>query len=147
MRRFWAMVWGSLGVVVLDAGSKAWILRHFELGESRALTPFFHLTYVQNTGTAFGMFHGQNKALTVVGFLVLGMLVYAARGVWERAGSWGVTGLALVAGGAMGNLIDRIRWGWVVDFLDFRVWPVFNVADSCITIGAGLILIGLWRKG
>jgi len=62
-------------------------------------------------------------------------------------GKWVPVCLGLILGGAVGNLIDRLRFGGVVDFLDFRVWPVFNLADSCITVGAALLAVSLWRKG
>ncbi len=62
-------------------------------------------------------------------------------------GKWVPVCLGLILGGAVGNLIDRLRFGSVVDFLDFRVWPVFNLADSCITVGAALLAVSFWRKG
>jgi signal peptidase II len=76
--------------------------------------------------------------------LILGALIYGARGLTERGGFWGALGVALVLGGAIGNVMDRVHYGEVIDFLDFRVWPVFNLADSAITIGTISILIGLF---
>src|SRR6202142_20551 len=128
-------------VVLLDRFSKAWIRHHFQLGESRPITSWFYLTYVQNTGTALGFFQGNNKALLILAFLILGALLYGARGLSERGGFWGALGVALVLGGALGNVVDRIHFGRVIDFLDFRVWPVFNVADSAISVGTLFILI------
>jgi signal peptidase II len=132
-------------VLLVDRISKAWILGHFRLGESRPLARFFSLTLVQNTGTAFGFLQGNNKALLVLGFVILISLLYGARGLSERGGYWGALGVALVLGGAIGNMIDRIHYGQVVDFLDFHFWPVFNVADSAITIGTLGIAIGLMK--
>jgi len=143
--RFQGILWIAAAVLGLDRLSKTWILRHFQLGESRRVTSFFYLTYVQNTGTAFGLFQGNNKALLLLALVILGTLLYGARGLSERGGFWGAVGVALVLGGAVGNLIDRIHYGQVIDFLDFRVWPVFNIADSAITVGACAIAIGLWR--
>src|SRR5690348_6823538 len=122
-------------VLLVDRLSKAWIRHHFELGESRKVTAWFYLTFVQNTGTAFGLFQGNNKALLILGAAILATLLYGARGLAERGGFWGALGVALVLGGAVGNIMDRLHYGQVIDFLDFRIWPVFNVADSAITVG------------
>jgi len=141
--RFGGIMTIAGAVVLLDRFSKAWIRHHFQLGESRPVTSWFSLTFVQNTGTAFGFFQGNNKALLILAFLILAALLYGARGLSERGGFWGALGVALVLGGAVGNVMDRIHYGQVIDFLDFRVWPVFNVADSAITIGTISLIIGL----
>jgi signal peptidase II len=133
-------------VLVIDRFTKAWIRNHFALGESRRITSWFYLTFVQNTGTAFGLFQGNNKALLTLALVILGALLYGARGLSERGGFWGALGVALVLGGAVGNVIDRIHFGQVIDFLDFRVWPVFNIADSAISVGTVSIILGLLRK-
>ena len=133
-------------VVLLDRVSKWWVLRNIALGESRPIKTFFSLTHVQNTGTAFGFFQGNNKALLLLGLVILATLLYGARGLSERGGLWGALGVALVLGGAVGNIIDRVHYGRVIDFLDFRIWPVFNLADSSITVGTLCILIGLLRQ-
>lgn len=103
------------------------------------LAPFLHLRYVQNTGAAFGILQNGNLLLIFITLLIMGYLLknwsaFCAEGVFAR---WG---LVLILGGALGNLYDRIALGFVVDFIDFRVWPVFNAADSFITIGAVLML-------
>ena len=116
------------------------------MAASWPVTSWFYLTFVQNTGTAFGLFQGNNKALLILAFLILCALLYGARGLSERGGFWGALGVALVLGGAVGNLMDRIHYGQVIDFLDFRVWPVFNIADSAITVGTVSIMIGLWLR-
>jgi signal peptidase II len=146
--KFYAMRFGGIMtiaavVVVLDRLSKAWIRHHFHLGESRPITSWFYLTFVVNTGSAFGLFQGNNRTLLMFAFLILGALIYGARGLTERGGFWGALGVALVLGGAVGNVVDRVHYGQVIDFLDFRVWPVFNLADSAITLGTISILIGL----
>src|SRR5438046_1853126 len=134
------------GVILADRLSKVWILSRFQLGQSLPLARYFWLTHVENTGTAFGMFQGNNKALLILSLVILGALLYGARGLSERGGLWGALVVALVLGGAIGNLIDRIHYHRVIDFLDFRVWPVFNIADSAITVGACALAIGLWRQ-
>ena len=129
-----------------DRLSKAWIRHHFVLGESRRLTSWFYITFVENTGTAFGVLQGNNKALGIFAFLILSALLYGARGLSERGGFWGAFGVALVLGGAVGNLMDRIHFGRVIDFFDLRVWPVFNIADTAISLGTVCILIGLFSQ-
>jgi signal peptidase II len=141
--RFGGIMMIAGAVVLLDRFSKAWIRHHFQLGESRRITAWFYLTFVQNTGTAFGLFQDNNRALLILAFIILGVLLYGARGLSERGGFWGALGVALVLGGAVGNIMDRIHFGQVIDFLDFRIWPVFNVADSAISIGTLSLLVGL----
>ena len=102
------------------------------------MTSWFYLTFVQNTGTAFGLFQGNNRALLLLAFIILAVLLYGARGLTERGGFWGALGVALVLGGAFGNIMDRMHYGQVIDFLDFKVWPVFNIADSAISRGNAL---------
>jgi signal peptidase II len=113
------------------------------LGESRVITPWFYLTFVANSGSAFGLFQGNNRALLILALVILGALLYGARGLSERGGFPGALGVALVLGGAVGNVLDRMHYGQVIDFLDFRIWPVFNLADSAITVGTISIIIGL----
>ncbi len=133
-------------VFLLDRLSKIWIIRHFSLGDTRPITSWFHLTYVHNTGTAFGLFQGNNKALLLAAFAILGVLLYSARELTEHGGFWGAVGVGLVLGGALGNIYDRIHYAQVIDFLDFLIWPVFNIADSAITVGTASLMIGLWRS-
>jgi signal peptidase II len=144
--RFGGIMMIAGAVVLLDRLSKAWIRGHYAIGESRRVSSWFYLTYVQNTGTAFGFFQGNNKALGIFAFLILVALLYGARGLSERGGLWGALGVALVLGGAIGNIMDRIHFGRVIDFLDFRVWPVFNLADTAISIGTLFILMGLFNQ-
>lgn len=106
------------------------------------LAPFLHLRYVQNTGAAFGMMQGGNLVLIFVSLLILAYLLKS----WKEFCAMGPLvkwGLVLILGGALGNLYDRITLGFVVDFIDLRVWPVFNAADSFITIGGVMLAIAL----
>jgi len=144
--RFGGIMMIAGAVVLLDRLTKAWVRNHFALGESRRVTSWFYLTFIENTGTAFGFFQGNNKALAIFAFIILVAILYGARGLSERGGFWGAFGVALVLGGAVGNIMDRIHFGRVIDFLDFRVWPVFNVADSAISVGMLCIFIGLLGK-
>jgi len=98
-----------------------------------------HLTYVQNTGAAFGLFQGHTVTFILLSAAVAAWIVLEL--MRKRHRRWSITlAMALILGGAIGNLIDRLVFGYVIDFIDVRVWPVFNVADSSITIGVGLLM-------
>ena len=100
----------------------------------------FHLTFVRNTGAAFGLMPGQQSLFMLNSAVVL--VAVAVYLVWQRPRSWWLlVALALVVGGATGNLLDRFLSGRVTDFFDFRVFPVFNIADSCIFIGAAMLIL------
>ncbi|MBI4596854.1 MAG: signal peptidase II [Candidatus Omnitrophica bacterium] len=101
--------------------------------------PVLSLTYVQNTGAAFGMLKGLSALLIVISLLVVGWLTWEviSKPALPRLAQWGS---GLIIGGAVGNLIDRLRFGYVIDFIDVRVWPVFNIGDSAITIGVSLLI-------
>lgn len=126
--------------LVIDQLSKFLIITRCIPGESIPLVPsILHLTYVQNTGAAFGLLKGQQV------FFVAFSLVVIAWILWEfftkpARKALILWGYALVLGGAIGNLMDRLRFGYVVDFIDLRVWPVFNVGDSAITVGVTLFI-------
>lgn len=133
--------WITAGaVLVLDQLTKLLIVGSFAPAQSLPLLPpVLQFTYVQNTGAAFGMFQGRPWVFAII---AAGIIIWIAREL--RHG--GLTpplaaAYGLVLGGAAGNLIDRLRLGYVIDFIDLRVWPVFNVADSAITIGVTLLIV------
>jgi signal peptidase II len=133
-------------VALLDQATKLFVRNNFYLHESREMTRFFSLTYVQNTGVAFGMFQGGNASNVVFIFIAISVILVIAaykKVFEERGGRAAEAALALVFGGAMGNLIDRVLLGSVVDFFDFHFFPIFNVADCCITIGGTLLFASL----
>lgn len=128
-----------IAVLVADRVTKVLCLQYLvPLGTVPVINGVFHLTYVENTGAAFGMLQGKNWFFIPAVILVSIVLVYL---IWSMkdASRYMRISLALILGGAIGNLIDRLWLGYVVDFLDFRVWPVFNVADSCVVVGAVLL--------
>jgi signal peptidase II len=130
------------GLLALDRLTKLWAVRELEPRGSIPLLPFFDLTYVENTGAAFGLGKDSNGFFILVSIGLTGALLWMMR-KWpeeQRALRWG--GLLVVAG-ALGNLYDRAAYGYVVDFLHLHRWPVFNVADSCISVGACLLAWGL----
>ncbi len=140
----WVVV---LLVVTADRLSKFLCRKYLQsLGSVPLIKGIFHLTYVQNTGAAFGMFQGVNWFFIPAVILVSAFLVYFIQRLKGAAGPMRLS-IALILGGALGNLIDRIMLGYVVDFLDFRVWPVFNIADSCIVAGAVLFGYCVFVKG
>lgn len=128
-------------VLVLDRITKLWALKTLAFRPPIEVLPFFHLTYVENTGAAFGMGQDLNWFFVGLSSAILAVLLYWRRS-WSKENIPLQLGCSLVAGGAVGNLCDRIAYGYVIDFLDFLVWPVFNVADSCITVGAFLLFLG-----
>ena len=126
----------------LDRATKIWAATSLKAVGTIPLIPFFDLTYVENTGAAFGLGRGANKLLTAVSVgLVIALQVLRRR--WPKNDPWLQWGSLLVTAGAVGNLYDRLLFGFVVDFLHLHHWPVFNVADSCITIGAGMLAWGM----
>ncbi len=134
-----------LGVAALDRGTKLLALGALTPGVSAPVTRFLDLTLVFNKGAAFGMFPTFGPALAVLrGAVAVGVLLLAAR--LQREGRIVLVSLGLVGGGALGNLIDYLAYRHVVDFLDFKFWPVFNVADAAVVVGgiylaARLILV------
>lgn len=100
----------------------------------------FHLTLVHNQGAAFGILKGQVLLFVLIAVLAIIVISFALRNNYSRKPPLYNLSLGLILAGALGNLIDRLFFGYVIDFLDFRIWPVFNLADSAITIGA--ILLG-----
>lgn len=129
-----------LAVVILDQFSKYIVVENMALGESiPIIEEVFHLTYILNPGAAFGMFAHNRLFFIAIAVIVIGIIIWARREI--LASPWEVkAGCGLFLGGAIGNLIDRARQGLVIDFFDFRIWPVFNIADIAICIGVGLII-------
>ena len=141
-------------IIAVDQLSKHWILAGLQLqvGDRLAVTPFFNLVLTFNRGVTFGLFYHHSDLmpylLSAVAILICGgLLLWLARTNDAFVG----TALGLIIGGALGNVIDRLRYGGVADFLDFHWggwhWPAFNLADSAIVIGVGLLLVdGLFRQ-
>ncbi len=133
-------------VFVLDRITKIIAISAMYYGQSVKVLPgVFHITLVFNSGTAFGLMKGQNAILAVItAIAVVLIVVYVV--TYKHLGLAVSVALGLILGGALGNLLDRIKFGYVVDLLDFRVWPVFNIADSAITIGMSILVIILCTR-
>ena len=132
-------------VFVLDRVTKIAVVSNMSYGQSIKILPdIFHFTFVLNNGTAFGLFKGANAALAALSILAIALIIFYVlkTRMMSLANS---LALGLILGGAVGNLFDRMKFGRVIDFIDFRVWPVFNIADSAITTGV-LILILFQKK-
>ena len=140
-------LWLSLLAVILDQASKLAIAASMQLYESIRIMPFFKLTYVHNTGAAFS-FLSEAGGWQRWFFAGLALVISAVIAVWltrlKKHETLLAVALALVLGGAVGNLIDRLVYGYVIDFLDVYYntwhWPAFNIADSAITLGVMLML-------
>ncbi len=136
-----SMIWIVLFIILgLDQWSKYFISNTYSYLESVPIIPkIFHLTYVRNYGAAFGILQNRRELFLVITFVVIGIVIYFFKQLPKDWMSKLALGLAL--GGTIGNLLDRLRFGYVVDFFDFQIWPVFNVADSAIVIGMSLFAI------
>jgi len=102
------------------------------------------MTLVRNTGIAFGLFKDQGVVFIIIPVIAIALLVYNIyyyRRFEQHISEMYIIGFSLILGGAFGNLVDRVMYGYVIDFIDLRVWPVFNIADSAITIGAVIIAV------
>jgi len=135
----------GLVVILLDQLTKQWIRSSFTYGDSLpVIDGLFNLVYVRNDGAAWNMMSGHGLILILISIVVLVLLIIYRRSFLQEQLSHTIL-LGLMVGGIVGNLIDRIRFGWVTDFLDFYIgthhWPSFNVADSAICIAVGLYII------
>ena len=140
----------AVTVAVLDQLTKWLVVRFVSPEESRlVISGFFNLVNWTNTGAAWGIFQNNNLVLATISLLTI-LALYLFRRSFQLS-RWGsCIALGLIAGGIIGNLIDRVRVGYVIDFLFFYVgqyhWPAFNVADSAICVGVGLYIILSWRN-
>jgi signal peptidase II len=153
--RYGLLVLVVLGVVGLDQVTKAWVVHALPLYDSIAVIPgLLNLTHVQNPGGAFGFLAGEQGAVRRVIFLGASalaiVLIFLYYRQTPRGYPWLTAALALIMGGAVGNLVDRLRLGRVIDFIDAYLgnlhWPAFNVADSAITIGMTIVVYHLLFK-
>ena len=133
----------ALVIFACDQLSKFWVARSFVPGETLPLVPdIFHITYVRNPGAAFGIFAHHTPVFIAVSLLMIIIIILGGRFLSGRYFLIRLS-LALQLGGALGNLSDRLRTGSVIDFIDFRFWPVFNLADIALVIGIALLIISM----
>lgn len=149
--RYLALAAISCLIVIIDQITKIYIHTNFAVGDIVPVIPgYFNITYVRNLGAAFGIFRDSAESFRQIFFMVMPpiamiIILTILKGV-PNSDRWNVFALSLIFGGAIGNYIDRLRFGYVIDFLDFHLqdlysWPAFNVADSCIVCGVGILLV------
>jgi signal peptidase II len=156
MKKYWILIGVGVIGVALDQFTKTWIMDAYRLGETLpVLKGFFNLTYVRNTGSAFSFMANADPSFRVPFFLLLPSAALVGIGyVFSKtpvSDRWLIWGLSFTVSGAIGNLIDRVRFGSVTDFLHFH-WmgryhfPMFNVADIAIFVGVSMLMLDLWKK-
>ncbi len=129
-----------VALIILDQAAKFLASAKLELNESLPVfKDIFHITMIHNTGIAFGLFKGMILVFVFISVVTIFFIILCANR-FRHGYRYLRTGLLLILAGTIGNLIDRVRLGYVIDFIDFRIWPVFNIADTAITIG-GLLLV------
>ncbi len=133
-------------ILIVDQSLKSLVRLKLAVGESIPLiNNIFHITYVTNTGAAFGLF--KNSAIffiiisVVAIVLIAGLILKSIKRAEFMANPRFDLGLIMIISGAIGNLVDRLKFGYVIDFIDVRIWPVFNIADTSITIGTLLLIL------
>lgn len=136
----------ALLIIGLDQWSKALVREQIALGSEvypiPFLAPFFRFTYWKNTGAAFGIFQNANMPLLILSILISLVVVWLYFKSEDEPLAFRIS-LAMMLGGAIGNMIDRIRFGFVTDFIAVGSFPVFNIADSAVTVGVAIMLIAM----
>lgn len=137
----WNFIFAAIAflIVAADQLTKLWIQANLALNQSIPATGFYRLTYAQNTGAAFSIFYGKTGILTIISIIGVILLLVYVFAVYRRFPYLDTRinkiSLGFILGGTLGNLIDRIRLGYVIDFVDIGPWPIFNVADSSLVVG------------
>ena len=136
----------ALIIILIDQLSKFFVRTNFQLNQSiPIINNIFHLTYINNTGAGFGILKSQALILIFISVAVIGIILYNFDKIKNNETLLQILA-GFVLGGTIGNLIDRLAYGHVIDFLDFQIWPIFNFADSFVTIGVIGLIIYLWKK-
>lgn len=132
-------------IIFLDRITKNFFSEFLSLGETLpVIRNIIHMTLVHNTGIAFGLFKDQGIVFIIIPIIASALLVYNVyyySRFEDQISELYIIGFSLILGGAIGNLIDRVIYGYVIDFVDLQIWPVFNVADAAITVGALIIAV------
>ncbi len=139
VRRSWMLWVLAVVVLLLDQSTKSLIVAWLDWGQSWPEEGFLRITHARNTGTAFSLFQGHNNVLSFVALFAVGVLLWVYATTGAKSFILRVA-LGLQLGGALGNLLDRLQQGYVTDFLDVGPWPIFNVADSAISVGMVLMV-------
>ena len=136
----------ALFIISVDQLTKFFIKINFQLNQPvPIISNILHLTYITNTGSAFGLFKGLSIFFILFSIVVIIIVFYYLKRIKNNEKTLQFS-VGLLLGRTVGNLIDRLFYGAVVDFIDFRIWPVFNIADSAVTISVVFLIILLWKK-
>ncbi len=130
-------------VFALDRIIKNYIVDNVK-GSIPIINNFFNITYIENYGVGFGLLQNQAFFVISVSLIVLGAIIYYYKDIPKKPYVW--VSVGLIIGGTLGNLFDRIMFGFVIDYLDFIIWPVFNLADTALVIGVVLLIIHFWHE-
>lgn len=151
LRKYSGILGIAFVIVVLDQWTKGWVRANVPVGTSwlpdswQWLSPYARIVNWYNTGAAFGMFKDGSMVFTVLAFIVIGAILFYYPKVEHD--DWSLRlALSMQLGGAMGNLIDRLTIGHVTDFISVGNFPVFNVADASISVGAAVLFLGVWLR-
>ena len=145
-RKYHVVFSTALIIILIDQLSKFFVRNNFQLNQPiPIINNIFHLTYIQNTGAGFGILKAQTLILIFVSIAVIGIIFYNFDKIKNKEILLQVL-VGFVLGGTIGNLIDRLAYGYVIDFLDFRIWPIFNFADAFVSIGVTGLIVYLWKK-
>lgn len=137
--------------IFIDVIVKLVITNNFVLNESiEVISNFFYITYTNNDGVAWSLLSGKNYIAIIVAILVIIYLIYYLKVNYKKIKKYDIIGYSLLLGGTIGNLVDRLLYGYVIDYLDFYIFnynfPIFNIADMCIVIGIFIIVLGSDKK-
>ena len=133
-------------IVLIDQLAKFLVKTSFQLSQSIPIIKnIFHLTYIHNFGAGFGILQQQKWILVFISITVIGIIFYYLDKIKKKGLLLQIL-MGFTLGGTIGNLIDRLFYGYVIDFLDFRIWPIFNFADSFVSIGIIGLIVYLWNK-
>ncbi len=145
MRRRLFLILSGIIILIADQAIKIFLASFLKPSETiPVIKNIFHITLVFNTGCAFGLLKNQSVSIfIIISLLAVGFLIYSLKRLKEKGGIFKLAAILIIAG-SLSNLIDRVRLGYVIDFLDFRVWPVFNLGDTAITIGVSIFILELF---
>lgn len=149
VQRYWQIIVIAVGIVLLDQWTKGLVRANIPIGSTwlpeslEWLSPYARIVHWYNTGAAFGLFKEGSMVFTVLAFIVIGVILYYYPQV--ETADWSLRlAMSMQLGGAIGNLTDRLTIGHVTDFISVGTFPVFNVADASISIGAAVLFLGIW---
>jgi len=145
-RKYLTIFSTALIIIIIDQVAKFLIKTNFQLNQTLPIiSNIFHLTYIHNFGAGFGILQHQKYFLIFISIIVIGFIFYYLDRIRNNERLLQML-VGFVLGGTIGNLTDRIINGYVIDFLDFRIWPIFNFADSFVTVGVIRLIVYFWKK-